>query len=78
MIDNVCFVLGIEMMISAQALDSRNYPSSPVVEAVRSKVRETVAFLQKDRIITDDINNMKQLIEGTTLTDVVQEYCTLR
>lgn len=78
MIDNVCFVLGIEMMISAQALDSRNYPSSPVVEAVRSKVRETVAFLQKDRIITDDINNMKHLIEGTTLTDVVQEYCTLR
>ncbi|MCD6180901.1 MAG: histidine ammonia-lyase [Candidatus Cloacimonetes bacterium] len=77
MIDNVCFVLGIELMIATQAIDGRSYTSSKALESLRHQVRKNVPFLEKDRIIMGDINSMKALIESATIPQVIQEFVTL-
>jgi len=76
-VDNTCFVLGIELMVATQALDTRELPSSPAIEAVKAQVRKVVAHLEKDRIITDDINNLKLMIDSDLLVKTVEEFLEL-
>lgn len=77
-IDNVFYVLGIELMIALQALELREFPSSKPVEAIREEVRNIVAPLGKDRLINDDINSMKTLIESGKLIEIVNSFEELK
>ncbi len=76
--DNIAFVLGIELMIAMQALDSREYHSSKAIEAIKTKVREEIAFLDKDRILYEDINAMKKMIDSEILLTIVKKFIDLK
>jgi histidine ammonia-lyase len=76
-IDNISYVLGIELMSGCQALDERAMQSSPAIEAVKSKIRSTIPHLDKDRIICDDIQYMKELTDSPTLPDLVSKIVPL-
>jgi len=76
-IDNVSYVLGIELMSGCQALDERAMQSSPAIEAVKAKIRSTVPHLDKDRIICDDIQYMKELTDSPTLPELVSSFVPL-
>ncbi|MDO9577130.1 MAG: histidine ammonia-lyase [Candidatus Cloacimonadales bacterium] len=77
-VDNVAFILGIELMLAVQALDTRTLKSSPAIEAVRREVRQNVAFLEKDRFLATDINKMKELIDSEIITEIVQTMIDLK
>lgn len=76
-IDNVCFILGIELLASMQAIESRQFKSSPALEEVRQFIRQKVAFLERDRQLTDDINYLAELVESGILTGLVQKHIPL-
>ena len=77
-IDNTAFVLAIELMVSMQALDTRELPSSDVLEAVKKEVRKIVPKLTKDRIIHNDINQMKTLVESGVLSEIIGKFIDLK
>jgi histidine ammonia-lyase len=77
-IENTSFVLAIELMAAAQALDSRKYKSSLVIETIKSEIRKIVAHLKKDRIINDDINNLKKLIDSDILINSTEKFISLK
>ncbi|MEA1972647.1 MAG: histidine ammonia-lyase, partial [Candidatus Cloacimonadota bacterium] len=76
-VNNVAFVLGIEMMASAQALDVRKIPSSVSIEAVKKEIRNNVKFITKDRIFKEDINKMKLLVDSSIFVEIVEKYIKL-
>ena len=77
-IDNVTIILGIELMASMQAIETRQYKSSPVLESVHQEIRKNVAFLEKDRQLTDDINYMTKLVDSDVLPSLVQNFIELK
>jgi histidine ammonia-lyase len=53
---NIEKVLAIEFMTAMQALDFRNpLKSSPLIEKIKNDYRKIVPFLEKDRVLYDDI-----------------------
>lgn len=70
---NVSNVIAIELMISAQALDNREYPSSAALEAAKARLRQEVPPLQEDRIMYPDINASIALIEQAEILKAVQD-----
>jgi len=76
-IDNVAFVLGIEMMASAQALQVRGIKSSTAIEAVKKEIRKHVEFITADRVIIHDINKMKKLIDSPIFVNTVNNFVKL-
>ena len=62
-IDNGEYIQAIELLYAAQAMDFRRpLQSTPVVEACHQLVRENVPHILDDRIFSDDINALHQLI----------------
>ena len=72
-IDNVAHVLAIETLCAAQALDLRR-PLRPGagIEAVRRAVRRRIAPLREDRVLADDIERARALVEGRVLIDAAE------
>jgi histidine ammonia-lyase len=66
-IENTAWVLGIELMISLQALEDRRVASSSALEGVKQFVRKWVPRLQQDRYMKDDIDTMQGLMLGNDL-----------
>ncbi len=57
---NTSAVVGIEAMAAAQGIDfHRPLQSSPLIEQELSALRERVAFLDKDRLMAPDIEQMR-------------------
>jgi len=52
---NIEKVLAIEFMTAMQALDFREYKSSPLIEQIRADYRKVVPHYDKDRVLYDDI-----------------------
>lgn len=77
-IDNACVVLAIELMTACQALDCRKIPTSPALDAVKKKVRKLVEPLNKDRIMTDDINNLTEFINSSVIPETVAQFISLQ
>lgn len=71
-LSNVEFVLAIELLCAAQALDFlKDLRPGQGVEVAQKLVREKVAFLDKDRVLHPDINLVKNMIsDGTVLAGV--------
>ncbi len=73
-IDNVEYVLAIELLYAAQAIDFRRpLKSSPVLEECHALVRSHVTFATADRVFADDINRLKELIGNKTLVRTCNE-----
>ncbi|MDB4921488.1 histidine ammonia-lyase [Mucilaginibacter sp.] len=73
-IDNLEYIQAIELLYASQAMDFRRpLKSTPVVEACHALVRSHVPHIQDDRIFSDDINALHQIITNGTLLAVANE-----
>ena len=72
-IDNACGVLGIELMAAAQALDFRNYTFGRGVTRAKEIIRKYVDFLDIDRPLYPDHNEMKRLVASYEILEEVEK-----
>lgn len=77
-IENVNTVLAIELMISMQALDLREIPSSKVIEKIKSVLRTKIKHLSKDRILYTDIDYLKQWLKESHILNLVSSEINLK
>ena len=69
-IDHLEYIQAIELLYAAQAMDFRRpMRSSDVLEACHALVRQKVPFAERDRIFSDDINRLQQLISSGKFVD---------
>src|SRR5690606_33484617 len=69
-LDNLEYILAIELLYAAQALDFRRpRKSSPILEACHTLVREHVPFADRDRVFAEDIKKLQQLIKSGRLRE---------
>ena len=62
---NTRYILAIETMAAAQAVDFlRPLKSSPSLERVHATIRRTSAFVNHDRVLSDDFRRIADLIES--------------
>jgi histidine ammonia-lyase len=74
-IDNLEFILAIELMSACQAIEFRRpHKSSAILEFAHDYVRESVAFAEEDRIFADDINKVKEIVSNFSFTDKVSAF----
>jgi histidine ammonia-lyase len=63
-IQNVQRVLGIELLTAAQALDMRRpHKTSPYLEQIWSALRARVSFMEKDRVLHDDLITAEKFLD---------------
>ncbi|MCP9768388.1 histidine ammonia-lyase [Lacihabitans sp. LS3-19] len=71
-LDNLEYILAIELLYAAQALEFRRpLKSSEALEEIFAEIRKHVEFATKDRSFSYDINTLHQLIKSPTLTNIV-------
>ncbi len=76
-LSNVEYILAIELLYAAQAIDFRRpLHTSGVLEEVHQLVRQHVAFTEDDRYFALDINKLHQLLHDEVLISTVREYAT--
>lgn len=65
-VKNVQRVLAIELLTAAQAIDIRRpKQTSPILEDIMKRLRSRVGFMDKDRILHDDLIAAEQLLDET-------------
>jgi histidine ammonia-lyase len=74
-IDNLEFILAVELMCACQAIEFRRpLKSSPVLETAHEYVRQHVGFAKEDRIFANDINEIKELISNFSFVQTVNAF----
>jgi histidine ammonia-lyase len=74
-LDNLEFILAIELMSACQAIEFRSpLKSSHILEAAHSYVRQHISFASEDRIFANDINKVAQLIKDFSFVDTVNAF----
>ncbi|TAH19848.1 MAG: histidine ammonia-lyase [Cytophagales bacterium] len=77
-IDNLEYILAIELLYASQALEFRRpLRSSTWVEQIIHIVREKVTFATEDRIFAEDINALHGLMLSSDFATIVKEYSAL-
>ncbi len=71
-IDNAYGVLAIELIAAAQALDFRESRPGPGVKAAYDVIRQHVDFLEEDRPLYDDNNNMTAVVRSGEFLSAVE------
>lgn len=72
-IENVLSVLAMELMCACQSLDLLEDRPSPVHAAIKKRIREEVAFYEKDREIRLDIAAVNKIIRSGELLRITEE-----
>lgn len=73
-IDNLEYILAIELLSACQAIEFRRpLRSSAALEKAHDIVREKVSFAEEDRIFADDINEVVALIRDLSLVNAVTD-----
>lgn len=73
-LDNLEYILSIELLLAAQAIEFRRpLKSSDLVELVYQEVRKHVSFAKEDRIFSLDIEKVVQIIRSSTLLEKCRE-----
>lgn len=76
-LDNLEYILAIELLTAAQAIEFRRpLKSSAVLEFAHRVVREKVSFAEEDRIFGDDIGVIKNIISDFSFVTKVEEFAT--
>lgn len=71
-IGNVEKILAIELLTAAQAFEFRKPMKSGIfLEAIHKKIREQVAFADKDRVFADDIEKGIKMIKNKTIIKLI-------
>lgn len=74
-LDNLEFILGIELMSACQAIEFRRpLKSSPVLEFAHDHVREFVGFASEDRIFARDIEIISTMIRDFSFVNEVNAF----
>ena len=74
-LDNLEFILAIELMCACQAIEFRRpLKSSPLLEFAHHYVRAFVGFANEDRIFADDINAISEIITGFSFVQKVNAF----
>ena len=74
-IDNLEYILAIELMSSCQAIEFRRpLKSSEILEFAHEYVRSYVSFAEEDRIFADDIKKIKKIIHDLSFVKVVDDF----
>jgi len=69
-LDNLEFILAIELLSACQAIEFRRpLKSSEILESAHDYVRQFVGFAEEDRIFADDIEQIKQLISNFSFVE---------
>lgn len=71
-LDNLEYILAIELLYAAQALEFRRpLKSSKVLESVFLEIRKHVSFAKEDKSFSKDINTLHQLVQSNKLLKIV-------
>lgn len=74
-LDNLEYILAIELMSACQAIEFRRpHKSSSILEFAHDHVRELVSFAKEDRVFADDINKVHGLIRSGTFVESCNQY----
>jgi histidine ammonia-lyase len=74
-LDNLEFILAIELMTACQAIEFRRpLKSSKILEYAHAYVRQFVGFAEEDRVFADDINKIKEIISNFSFVEKMNEY----
>ena len=75
MLDNLEFILAIELLSACQAIEFRHpLKSSELLEFAHDHVRQYVGFAAEDRIFGDDINKVAGMIKDFSFVDKVNAF----
>ena len=75
-IHNVEKILAIELLTAAQAFEFRKPMKSGVLlDEIHKEIRTKVAFADKDRVFSDDIEIGIQMVKKKTIIKVINETC---
>ncbi|MCK4942974.1 MAG: aromatic amino acid lyase, partial [Candidatus Aminicenantes bacterium] len=72
-IQNVKYILAIELMVGLQALDFYTLKSSKNIEKIKSKVRQKVPFLEKDNRLDLYFKEIVDMIDNDSLLNIVKD-----
>ncbi len=73
-IENVSGILAIEILAGLQALDFYSLPSSPVIENIKSQIRDFVPFIKKDTRLDSHIEAITDFIRRGKLAAAARTY----
>lgn len=74
-LDNLEYILAIELLSACQAIEFRRpLKSSAVLEMAHDYVREFVSFAEEDRIFSEDINKVKEILSNFSFVEKVNAF----
>ena len=74
-LDNLEFILAIELLSACQAIEFRRpLKSSEILEFAHDYVREFVSFAEEDRIFAEDINKVAGIIKDFSFVEKVNGF----
>ena len=74
-IDNLEYILAIELLSACQAIEFRRpLKSSGILEFAHDYVRDFVSFAEEDRIFAEDINKVAGLIKDFSFVEKVNVF----
>jgi histidine ammonia-lyase len=74
-LDNLEFILAIELLSACQAIEFRSpLKSSELLEFAHGQVRNIVSFASEDRIFADDINKIAGIIKDFSFVEKVNGF----
>jgi histidine ammonia-lyase len=78
-LDNLEYILAIELLSACQAIEFRRpLKSSEVLESAHEYVRQYVSFAEEDRIFADDITKIKRIISDFSFVEHCNELAKLK
>ena len=78
-LDNLEFILAIELLTASQAIEFRRpLKSSGLLEFAHEHIRKYVGFAEEDRIFADDVNSIKNIISDFSFVEKVNEFAKTR
>ncbi|HAC14361.1 MAG TPA: histidine ammonia-lyase [Bacteroidetes bacterium] len=73
-LDNVEYILAIELLYATQALDFRRpLKSSELIEQVHELVRNHVSLITEDRLFADDIQILHELVRSNEINELISK-----
>jgi histidine ammonia-lyase len=74
-LDNLEYILAIELMSACQAIEFRRpLKSSDILEFAHDHIRKLVSFADEDRIFADDINKIRSVIRDFSFVEACNQY----
>jgi len=78
-LDNLEFILAIELLSACQAIEFRRpLKSSEILESAHDYVRQFVSFAEEDRIFAEDIDRIRTIISDFSFVEYCNQFADSR